>query len=135
LRDLDRQLFVELGDWVHLLQQRIELTSAFYVFIDGLDECDPAERRALLDALLSLVSAAPALRIFIAGRVSAYVDLKGRFSHMEHVSMVSDDLTSDIRLYVKAAIQERIRNGDLVVEDPCLLDEIKDTLTQHADGM
>ncbi|KAK4172309.1 hypothetical protein QBC36DRAFT_294484 [Triangularia setosa] len=135
LRELNRKLFVPPGDWVGLLRQRIQLSRTFYVFIDGLDECDATERRALLDALSSLATTVSGLRIFIAGRDSVYMDLKGRFPRIEHMSMASDGLTSDIQLYVEAAVQERIRNEDLVVGDPCLLDVIKDTLTRHADGM
>jgi len=135
LKKLDRKLFVELRDWVDLLRQRIQLSRTFYLFIDGMDECDAAERRALLDALSSLTITASGLRIFLAGRDSVHMDLRGRFSHVEHISMASDGVTSDIHLYVEAAVQERRRNEDLVVEDPHLLDDIKDTLTRHADGM
>ncbi|KAK4160352.1 NACHT domain protein [Cladorrhinum sp. PSN259] len=135
LRELEQKLFVALGDWVRLLQQRIQLSGIFYVFIDGLDECDATERRALLDALSSLAATASSLRIFIASRESVYMDLRGRFSHIEHISMASDGVTSDIHLYVEAAVQERIQNEDLVVQDDRLRDDIKATLTRHADGM
>jgi len=135
LRELDRKLFVELRDWVDLLRQRIVRASAFYVFLDGLDECEPAERHALLNTLSSLATASSGLRVFIASRESLSVDLRGRFSRMDHVSMACLGLDSDIRLYVEAALQERIQNEDLVVSDPCLLNEIKDILSRHADGM
>ena len=128
LRELDRKLFVELRDWIDLLRQRIERTSTFHIFLDGVDECDPVERRALLDRFSSLATASSGLRVFIASRESLSVDLRGRFSRMEHVSMASPGLDSDIRLYVEAALQERIQNEDLVVGDPCLLNEIKDIL-------
>lgn len=135
LRELDQKLFVELEDWVRLLRQRIELFSVFYVFIDGLDECDARERRDLLDSLSSLATTTSGLRIFIAGRDSVRIDLKGRFFSMEQVLMTSDALASDIRLYVEATLEERVRNEDLVLNDSCLLDTITDVLTRHADGM
>ncbi|KAL5585649.1 hypothetical protein FOVSG1_013341 [Fusarium oxysporum f. sp. vasinfectum] len=136
LRELDRKYFVQLQDWTFLLWQRIEHSGIFFIFIDGLDECNTAERRALLDVLSSLATTTTlGLRIFIASRDSVYVDLKGRFSHMEHVSMAPVNLASDIRIYVEATVQERMRDKDLVCEDPRLLDEIRDTLTHHADGM
>jgi hypothetical protein len=116
LRELDRKLFVQHGDWILLLRQGIELSSTFYIFIDGPDECDAAERQALLDA-----PSPTGLKIFIAGRDIVSVDLQGRFSHIEHVSMASDGLTSDIRLYVEAALEKRKWNEDLVVKDPYLL--------------
>ncbi|KAH7247482.1 ankyrin repeat protein [Fusarium redolens] len=135
LQELDRKHFVQLQDWAFLLRQRIEHSGIFFVFIDGLDECSTAERRALLDVLSSLATTTLGLRIFIASRDSVYVDLKGRFSHMEHVSMAPVNLSSDIRIYVEATVQERMRDEDLVCEDPHLLNEIRDTLTRHADGM
>ncbi|KAI3573042.1 ankyrin repeat protein [Fusarium oxysporum f. sp. albedinis] len=135
LRELDRKYFVQLQDWAFLLQQRIEHSGIFFIFIDGLDECDVAERRALLEVLSSLAITTLGLRIFIASRDSVYVDLKGRFSHIEHVSMAPVNLASDIRIYVEATVQERMRNGDLVCGDTRLLNDIRDTLTRHADGM
>ncbi|EXA28573.1 hypothetical protein FOVG_19830 [Fusarium oxysporum f. sp. pisi HDV247] len=135
LRELDRKYFVQLQDWAFLLRQRIEHSGIFFIFIDGLDECDTAERRALLEVLSSLAITTLGLRIFIASRDSVYVDLKGRFSHIEHVSMAPVNLASDIRIYVEATVQERMRDGDLVCGDTRLLNDIRDTLTRHADGM
>jgi hypothetical protein len=135
LRELDRKYFVQLQDWAFLLRQRVEHSGIFFIFIDGLDECDAAERRALLEVLSSLAITTLGLRIFIASRDSVYVDLKGRFSHIEHVSMAPVNLASDIRIYVEATVQERMRNGDLVCGDTRLLNDIRDTLTRHADGM
>lgn len=54
---------------------------------------------------------------------------------MEHTSMAPDVLAGDISLYVEAAIRERIQDEDLVFGEPDLLNEIRDTLTRHADGM
>lgn len=49
--------------------------------------------------------------------------------------MAPDVLAGDISLYVEAAIRERIQDEDLVFGEPDLLNEIRDTLTRHADGM
>ncbi|OBS15060.1 hypothetical protein FPOA_14077 [Fusarium poae] len=54
---------------------------------------------------------------------------------MEHASMNPVNLASDIRIYVEASLHERMRNEDLVLGDPHLLNHIRDTLTRHADGM
>ncbi|SCV61374.1 uncharacterized protein FFFS_15943 [Fusarium fujikuroi] len=135
LRELDRKHFVPLQDWEFLLRQTIKTSGTFFLFIDGLDECGVAERRAFLDALSSLATNILSLRIFITSRDSVFVDLKGRFSQMEHASMNPVNLAPDIRIYVEASLQERMRNEDLVLEDPRLLNHITDTLTRHADGM
>jgi hypothetical protein len=54
---------------------------------------------------------------------------------MEHLSMASDSLRSDIRLYVEAALLEGMRNNDLEVELPSLLEEIKETLCAENQGL
>jgi len=135
LRELDRKSFVPFQDWEFLLRQIIKTSGGFFIFIDGLDECGVAERRTFLDALSSLTTNTLKLRIFITSRDSVFVDLKGRFSQIEHASMSPVNLASDIRIYVEASLHERMRNEDLVLEDPRLLNHITDTLTRHADGM
>lgn len=135
LKTLQRALFVKLDAWVSLLRYIIQQSTVHFIFLDGLDECDASERRTLLDALSSLAATTSNLRIFIASRNSVSIDLRGRPLHMEHISMSCDRLASDIRTYVDASIQERVRNRELVFGDPHLMSEVNDTLTQHADGM
>ncbi|KAF4332948.1 ankyrin repeat [Fusarium beomiforme] len=135
LKDMDQNMFSELEDLGALLQRRIALSNSFYVFLDAVDECEPAERRALLDILSSLGTATLGLRVFLASRESLSVELRGRFPQMERVSMASAGAGSDIGLYVGEALQERKQNGDLVVGDPFLFEEIKCALAHHADGM
>ena len=75
------------------------------------------ERRTLLDTLSSLAATTPGLSVFIASCESLSVDLRESFPRMERVLMASAGLCSDIRLYVEAALQERVPNEDLVVGD------------------
>lgn len=135
LRSLHRQPFVSLRDWSRLLQNSAKDWGTFFIFIDGLDEYDTTERRDVLDVLSSLAEADPGPRIFITSRDSVWSDLKGRFEHMDHVSMACDSHSSDIRIYVEATIDDRVRHKELVCGNPDLLDEIKNALSQHADGM
>ena len=135
LKALTQMPYVELQGWLDLAQQVIECFRGAYVFIDGIDEPDTDERRALLDALSFLTSTCPRLRVFTSSRDSVHVDLRRSFLSIEHVPMGACTLASDIRLYVETAVQERVRDEDLVTDDPCLLDTIRETLTKHADGM
>ncbi|KAM0541425.1 hypothetical protein ACHAPJ_013243 [Fusarium lateritium] len=134
LKELDQKHFVQLEEWTSLLLEILP-TGVLFIFIDGLDECLAAERRALLGALMKLSTSCPSLRVFISSRDSVGVDLEGRLSHMDHVAMAPMHITSDIRLYVEATIQERMEDRDLVIKDPNLLNEIRDTLTDQADGI
>ncbi|CRK21321.1 hypothetical protein BN1708_013067 [Verticillium longisporum] len=135
IKDLRQKPFVQLNEWASLFRKRIEGSSVFFIFIDGLDECDATERRASLDVLSSLATGDPRLRIFITSRGSVDKDLRDRFPRMGRVSMTSDCVASDIRLYIDAVVDERVRDGELAVGDPLLLETIKETLSEHADGM
>lgn len=135
LKDIAQNMFSGLEDMVALLRRRIALSNSFYIFLDGVDECEPAERRALLGILSSLGTTASQLRIFLAGRESLSVELRGSFPHMDCLSTASAGASSDISLYIGEALQERKQNGDLVVGDPSLFVEIESALAQHVDGM
>ena len=135
LREMDQKLSPGLDDLMILLRRRIALSKSFYILIDALDECEAAERRALLDALSLLSTATSGVRILVASRESLSVELRRRFPRMGHISMASVEACSEISLYVEEVLQERRRNETLVVGEPSLFDEIKDILIQHADGM
>ncbi|XWX00732.1 hypothetical protein V2A60_008753 [Cordyceps javanica] len=135
LRTLERAPFVTPETWVNLLRHVVQQSTVHFILIDGLDECDAAERRNLLDALSSITATTSHLRTFIASRASVSIDLRSRPLPMEHISMAGDRLASDIRAYIDASIQERVQNEELVFGDPHLIIEVNDTLTQHADGI
>jgi hypothetical protein len=118
-----------------LLQQRVTQSEIFFIFIDALDEFEPRERRALLDTLASLGSSGSGLKIFLAGRESLRGELYDRLPGIERLSMASAEAKTDISLYVKESLQERMRNRELVIGDQSLISDIEQALTNHADGM
>ncbi|PMB65245.1 hypothetical protein BM221_008601 [Beauveria bassiana] len=135
LTNLDHAVFVQLDAWIDLLRYVVQQSTAFYILIDGLDECDAAERQAVFDALSLLAATASCLRIFISSRESVDLDLRGRSLPMSRVSMSCDSLMSDIRSYIDTSLQKRLQNEELAFGDAHLLVEVNDALTQHADGM
>lgn len=135
LVELNQKPSTGLGELTALLQQRLAQSERFYIFIDAMDEFEPRERRALLDILESLGSNESRLRVFLAGRDSLSAELNERLPGIERLSMASAEAKTDIAVYVKEALQERIQNRDLVVGDRSLVLDIEQALTKHADGM
>ncbi len=135
LQKLNRASFVEFDSWVGLLSHVIQLNTAVFIMIDGIDECDATERRALISSLSSLTTDTQRLKIFLSSRYSVHMDLECKFTSMGHISMNCDGVVSDIRAYVDVSIQERVETGELVCGARQLLDEIILILTEHADGM
>ncbi|KAF4810565.1 Ankyrin repeat and KH domain-containing protein 1 [Colletotrichum siamense] len=134
LIELDRKPSSELGELASLLQWAIDQSDTFYVFIDALDEFEPAERRALLDSLVSVASGSR-LRVFISSRESLSGELKDRIPTIETVLMTSPEAKIDIATFVEETLQRRQQNGDLMVQDQFIVDDIRQALINRADGM
>lgn len=117
LVETDQNPSTGIGELTVLLRQRLTQSEKFFIFIDALDEFEHRERRALLDLLVSLGSSESNPRVFVAGRESLRGELKAKLPGIERLSMASAEARTDIALYVKEALQERIENRDLVVGD------------------
>lgn len=134
LMELDRKLSSELGELTSVLRQAIDQSETFYIFIDALDEFEPAERRALLDSLVSVASGSR-LRVFISSRESLSGELRDRLPTIETVLMASPEAKIDIATFVEETLQRRQQNGDLMVQDQSIVDDIRRALINRADGM
>ncbi|KAH9231410.1 hypothetical protein K456DRAFT_1739761 [Colletotrichum gloeosporioides 23] len=134
LRDLDRKPSSVMDHLTELLRQRISQAAVFYVFIDALDELEPADRRALLNSLESLVTGSR-LRVFLASRESFSDELRQRIPNIEIVSMASTEASNDISTFVEETIEERQRNRVLRVREQSIIAEVRQALVKHADGM
>ena len=135
LVEMDQNPSTGIGELTALLRQRLTQSEKFFIFIDALDEFEPRERRALLDLFASLGSNGSGLRVFLAGRDSLSGELRDKLPGIERLSMASAEANTDIALYVKEALRERIESRDLTVGDQSLILDIEQALTKHADGM
>ncbi|KAF5247561.1 hypothetical protein FANTH_6312 [Fusarium anthophilum] len=106
-----------------------------YIIIDGLDECEPVERRDLLNTLASLVALNGGIKLFLSTRDTVANEIRRAFASCEHVSIGRSTVQSDISAYVVSTIDTLLANDDLVVTDPSLIDDIKKALIDNSDGM
>lgn len=123
-----------LGELLDLLRARIAESRVFYIAIDGLDEFEKPERHDILRALSTLTSNESRIRLFLASRESLAAEIRTRFPSLQHVSMGSPSVHSDIKNYVEGIIQEKL-GKDLIIGDQCLVEQIKQALVKGADGM
>ncbi|KAF4844111.1 putative ankyrin repeat protein R863 [Colletotrichum siamense] len=134
LTELDRKPSSELGELTSLLQWAIDQSDIFYVFIDALDEFEPTERRDLLDSLVSVASSSR-LRVFISSRESLSGELRDRIPTIGTILMASPEAKIDIATFVGETLRKRQLNGDLMVQDQSIVDNIRQALINRADGM
>ncbi|KAJ9634593.1 hypothetical protein H2199_008876 [Coniosporium tulheliwenetii] len=119
-----------------LLESLIAMSRAYYIVIDALDECEKYERDIVLDVLQSVVTSSQSkAKILLASRDSIGEEIKRRFPSLQRVSTSSSDAQFDIAIYTREAIDEKLRNRDLVVGNDDLVKEIQDALIQGAQGM
>lgn len=134
LAELNRKPSSELGELTSLLRQTIDQSDIFYIFIDALDEFEPAERRALLSSLVSIGSGS-GLRVFLSSRESLSGELRDRIPTINTVLMASAEAKIDIAAFVEETLQEKQQTGDFMVRDQSIIDDIRQALINRADGM
>lgn len=135
LRSMRTRAYVRLEEWTALLGEIAQTFSLNYLFLDAVDECETKEQLAILKELSSLASSIPSLKIFLSGREGLSSEMGRRFPNIRHVSTASDLAKPDMAIFVEGALQSKAEDGELVLGDLSLLDEVRDRLVQHADGM
>ncbi|KAG4259266.1 hypothetical protein FPRO03_12942 [Fusarium proliferatum] len=106
-----------------------------WVIVDGLDECQREERQKLVKTLKSMFGDGVNAKMFIASRDHANSIFKGASVNLEEIFMNCSVAQDGIAQLVDQAVQKCLDAEELLVGDQTLINEIKNTLTKHADGM
>ncbi|KAI1127262.1 hypothetical protein F5Y10DRAFT_293052 [Nemania abortiva] len=120
---------------VDFLQDATEGFKLFYIVIDGVDECEKADRGILLKALSSLLAVAPNTKLFLASRESLSGEIQTHFPTIEQISTGCSVVQRDIATYIHGALREKMEWQELRIGDPSLITEIEQALNKGADGM
>ena len=112
----------------------LERTRPVFLFIDALDECEPATREELLPLLISLSRHS---RLLLTSRKEE--DIWNTLKSSPLIAITDEDVKNDIHQYVSRKVQ-LVGDGDssarhVEVNDPALLEEVKRTLREGAAGM
>ncbi|KAK2697319.1 hypothetical protein QWA68_003700 [Fusarium oxysporum] len=117
--------------FIHLLSKGSRTT---WIILDGLDEFPRDERRKLIDVLGSILLV-PEVKMFATGRDQADSILARANPGLERLSMNCPLGKSGMEELVNQAVQNCLDAEELLVSDKELIAEIKNTLTQNANGM
>ena len=105
--------------------------------IDALDECDPAKRDKLLDALEDILEEAPSLvKIFVSSRNDQ--DIVSQLRHYPNLAIDSDRNGGDITEFVRTETNRLIEKRKLLKyshEKAELTELITGQISKEADGM
>ncbi|KAM0718511.1 hypothetical protein Q7P37_005581 [Cladosporium fusiforme] len=114
---------------ISLLRKMVRLFGDVSVIVDGLDECH--DSAAITDKLAKLASDVPHLRVLLFSRKQP--EMEPFLEKFEQLSIAAE--SQDLRLYVPAQIEERVRLRKLRIRNPDTKDEIVEKLVNGADGM
>ena len=125
---------LDASDLADLLCLAIQQNPLTFIVIDGLDECEKASRKVVLDLLHRLQEIKNStVKLFISCRQEDQI-LRS-YEGVPMVEMTASSLKGDIQLYVADSVSSRMESGELRVRDPDLAQEIMDELVNKAQGM
>ncbi|OBS15059.1 hypothetical protein FPOA_14076 [Fusarium poae] len=107
------------------------------IVIDALDECNPATRGDLLDALEDLLKTSPCLlKIFVSSRTDQ--DIVYKLDNYPNLDLDSNRNSEDINLFVRSETKRLIDKGSLLrfsTEREKIHNKVVDELISGAQGM
>lgn len=112
-----------------ILRTMLRLFSTISIIVDGVDECGEAAEGT--EMLVLIASQLPHVRMLLFSRRETQIELL--LDDFEHLSIAT--VSQDLRLYVPAQIERRVKLGKLRIRNSDVKDEIVERLVNGADGM
>ena len=126
----------EARDLAVLLKDVLKFTKRSFIFIDAIDECAKSEWKVLLEVLQDiLISCSSVVKVFLAVRQGMVEEMKNVCEWHYQATMSSSEVNSNIKSYIEGVLAERKESGQLIVDNPELINEITDALVEEANGM
>ncbi|KFY79296.1 hypothetical protein V499_01712 [Pseudogymnoascus sp. VKM F-103] len=133
--DRTTTLALDLDVIFGLLQRAMAPKSRAYFVLDGLDECDSAEREILVLQLRKLQEIFPlVLCLSIRLDPGNVLNLSPERFIAAQVTLIPGD-NPDITAFISAELESHIEFNRLVIGDPSLILEIQDFLLERSHGM
>lgn len=131
-----RNTYPDVDDLESILTAIVKASQRTTLVIDGFDECAQADRALVLSILQRLVSCNPnSVKVFISSREDMIRDIGSNFENCRELNMNCEEAGEDIPTYIKGAVEEKLENGELIVGDPELIEDIQRALIEGANGM
>ena len=116
-----------------------QFNCVFFV-LDALDECTLDQRADLCEFFAQVVESSPGtghglVKLFVASRKELDIERAFLRKSFPTIEIEATKVDSDIELYVKAQIEQRLDDGSLALNNTILKDKILTALTTNAGGM
>ena len=115
----------------------IQQVGCIFFVVDALDECPLDQRSELCEFLLNianLTSNQETIKLFITSRKEPEIEQAFRKISIPIIEIEVAKVHSDIAIYTKAQIEQRLQDGRLVLKNLALKEKILSALTTKAGG-
>lgn len=124
----------EIEELYALLECIARLPSTAFLLIDGLDECEDSDRRQVLSFIKRVIGDSQCkIKVIVSSRWD--LDISNALVDFAHISLGSAGTCSDIELFIRDIVDERLADGSIEIQDLAMTEEIKRALIDKSDGM
>ncbi|KAF5617052.1 uncharacterized protein FTJAE_12808 [Fusarium tjaetaba] len=119
-----------------LYQFAAKAMKQWFIVIDGLDECSTDQQSKLLKFFQGILSGGTRnISVIFASRETCTNAIRNTFPESMRLVTGQQSTSVDIGSYVDDIIIDKLSNGELVINDPRLLNEILRTIASKEQGM
>ncbi|KAJ0166678.1 Vegetative incompatibility protein HET-E-1 [Colletotrichum tanaceti] len=130
--------FFERSSLLDLWSKKASSVDELFIVFDGFDECSATERKAFLNALVTMNQAcngSTRVKTLISSRESIRQEVVLCDSACFTLTLGSDTISHDLSRYVSEIISEKLLAGELKLEDPFLAKDIIREISLGGEGM
>jgi ankyrin repeat domain-containing protein 50 len=129
---------LDLDEIVTLLQLALPSSFRAYIILDGLDECDNSEKDIVISQLRTIQEKIEIL-VCISFRdepnTDFLLDSSSLYELSNTITISMPEENPDIESFLDSSLKQYIKSKKLMLGDPTLILEIRDSILQRAQGM
>lgn len=119
-----------------VLRTILPVSLAHFIVVDGLDDCFPPERNAVLDILSGLLkTTSTPLKILISSRDAMPELFREKCHEQQTISQSQDAFNADVTAFIDTSLATRLEHDPRMIGDLNLILEVREALLSGADGM
>ncbi|KAF8466014.1 hypothetical protein BDZ91DRAFT_849130 [Kalaharituber pfeilii] len=122
-----------IRQWQDLFIRTCRLPNYIYLIIDGIDECHNDVQAQILEMLNKMLEIPRCIKIYLSSRKEVY--LTRNLTYAVSVSLDDMKCRPEIEGYIDASLQQRLNDKRLRIQDPAMIEEIRQALMGGVEGM
>ncbi|KAF8466326.1 hypothetical protein BDZ91DRAFT_763146 [Kalaharituber pfeilii] len=119
--------------WEDLFIRTCRVPKHIYLILDGIDECPDDVQVQILQLLSKVLSIPRCIKVYLSSRKDVY--LTRNLPYAFSISLDDIKCRPEIEGYIDASLKQRLDDGRLRIQDPAMVQEIKQALMVVVEGI